>query len=115
MGGVTSQKDAAYLVLLRLTALDTVVHAPDGITQHATRGTGIEYRLKVLQCWLAQRRMIFLGWANIGGGGSASSRQPEKGEHTLGCEKKGEPTLGCEEKGLLSPRQSPINLASCRH
>jgi len=67
MGGVTSQKDAAYLVSLRLTALDTVIHAPDGITQHATRGTGIEYRLKVLQCWLAQRRMIFLGWANCPG------------------------------------------------
>src|SRR5215467_15646808 len=105
MGGVTSQKDAAYLVSLRLTALDTVIHAPDGITQHATRGTGIEYRLKVLQCWLAQRRMIFLGWANIGSEGSASSRQREKGEHTLGC----------EEKGVLIPRQVPVNLDICRH
>ena len=105
MGGVTSQKDAAYLVSLRLTALDTVVHAPDGITQHATRGTGIEYRLKVLQCWLAQRRMIFLGWANIGSEGSASSRQREKGEHTLGS----------EEKGVLIPRQLPVNLEICRY
>src|SRR5262249_30905288 len=59
----------------------------------------------VLQCWLAQRRMIFLGWANIGSEGSASSRQREKGEHTLGC----------EEKGVLIPRQVPVNLDICRH
>ena len=49
MGGVPEQKDAADLISLRLTAVDTVANAPDGITQHATRGPGIEYRLEVLQ------------------------------------------------------------------
>src|SRR5215468_7401143 len=105
MGGVPSQKDAAHLISLRLPAVDTVVHAPDGITQHATGGTGIEYRLEVLEGWLSQRRMISLGWANIGSEGSASSRQWEKGEHTLGS----------EEKGVFIPRQHPVNLDICRH
>jgi hypothetical protein len=73
--------------------------------KHATRGPGIEYRLEVLQGWLSQRRMISLGWANIGNKGSASSRQREKGEHTLGS----------EEKGLFIPRQLPVNLDICRH
>jgi hypothetical protein len=66
MGGVPNQKDAAHLISLRLTAVDTVVHPPDGIAQHATRGPGIEYRLEVLEGWLPQRQMISLGWANIG-------------------------------------------------
>src|SRR5262249_2290273 len=105
MGGVSSQEDAAHLISLRLPAVDTVVHPPDGITQHATRGPGIEYRLEVLQGWLSQRRMISLGWANIGSEGSASSRQRETGEHTLGSEK----------KGVLIPRQLPVNLDICRH
>jgi hypothetical protein len=84
MGGVPNQKDAAHLISLRLTAVDTVVHPPDGITQHATRGPGIEYRLEVLQGWLSQRRMISLGWADIGNDGSASSRQRERvREHRL--------------------------------
>src|SRR4029453_12925186 len=74
-------------------------------TQHATRGPGIEYRLEVLQGWLSQREMISLGWANIGSEGSASPRQREKGEHTLGS----------EEKGVLIPRQLPVNLDICRH
>src|SRR5215510_15757602 len=105
MGGVSSQKDAAHLISLRLPAVDTVVHPPDGITQHATRGPGIEYRLEVLEGWLAQRRMISLGWTNIGSDGSASPRQREKGEHTLGS----------EEEGVLIPRQLPVNLDICRH
>src|SRR5262249_19850471 len=100
MGGVPNQKGAAHLISLRLPAVDTVVHPPDGITQHATRGPSIEYRLEVLQCWLSQWRMISLGWANIGSEGSASSRQREKDEHTLGS----------EEKGVLIPRQLPVNL-----
>src|SRR5262245_11985004 len=49
MGGVPNEKDAAHLISLRLTAVDTVVDPPDGITQHSTRGAGIEYRLEVLQ------------------------------------------------------------------
>src|SRR5262245_55506893 len=105
MGGVPNQKDAAHLISLRLSAVDTVVHLPDGITQHATRRPGIEYRLEVLEGWLSQRRMISLGWANIGSEGSASCRQREKGEHTLGS----------EEKGVLIPRQLPVNLDICRH
>src|SRR3954464_7785264 len=100
MGGVPNQKDAAHLISLRLTAVDTVVHPPDGITQHATRGPGIEYRLEVLEGWLPQRQIISLGGANIGSEGSASSRQREKCEHTLGS----------EEKGVLIPRQLPVNL-----
>src|SRR5262249_17206034 len=105
MGGIPNQKDAANLISLRLTAVDTVVHLPDGITQHATRRPGIEYRLEVFQGWLPQRRMMSLGSANIGSEGSASSRQREKGEHTLGS----------EEKGVLIPRQLPVNLDICRH
>src|SRR6185437_2252856 len=105
MGGVPNQKDAADLISLRLTAVDTVVRPPDRITQHATRRPGIEYRLEVLEGWLPQRRMISLGWANIGSEGSASSRQRKKGEHTLRS----------EEKGVLIPRQLPVNLDICRH
>src|SRR5262249_35093033 len=105
MGGVPNQKDAAHLISLGLTAVDTVVHLPDGITQHATRGPGIEYRLEVLEGWLPQRRMISLGWVNIGSEGSASSRQREKGEHTLGS----------EDKGGLVPRQLPVTLDMCLH
>src|SRR4029450_3791588 len=105
MGGITNQKDATHLISLRLTTVDTVVHPPDGITQHATRRPGIEYRLEVLQGWLSQRRMISLGWADIGSEGGASSRQREKGEHTLIS----------EEKGVLIPRQLPVNLDICRH
>ena len=105
MGGIPNQKDTAHLISLRLTAVDTVVHPPDGITQHATRRAGIEYCLEVLEGWLLQRRMISLGWANIGSEGSASSRQREKGEHTLGS----------EEKGVLIPRQLPVDLDICRH
>src|SRR5438552_10604543 len=100
MGGIPNQKDAAHPISLRLTAVDTVVHLPDGITQHATRRSDIEYRLEVLEGWLPVRRMMSLGWANIGSDGSASSRQREKGEHTLGS----------EEKGELIPRQLPVNL-----
>src|SRR2546430_16635108 len=105
MGGVPNQKDAAHLISLRLTAVDTVVHPPDGITQDATRGPDIEYRLEGLKGWLPQRRMIPLGGVNIGSEGSASSRQREKGEHTLNS----------EEKGELIPRRSPIKLEICRH
>ena len=105
MGGVPNEKDAPDLISLRLTAVDTVTNSPDGITQHATRGPGIEYRLEVLQDWLSQRRMISLGWADIGNEGSTSSWQGEKGEHTLGS----------EEKGVLIPRQLPVNLDICRH
>ena len=105
MGGIPNQKDAADLISLRLTAVDTVVHPPDGITQHAPRSPGIEYRLEVLQGWLPERRMISLGWANIGSESSASSRQREKGEHALGS----------EEKGVLIPRQLPVNLDICGH
>src|SRR5262249_15290433 len=94
MGGVPNQKDAAHLISLRLTAVDTVVHPPDGITQHATRGPGIEYRLEVLQGWLSQQRMISLSCADIGNQVSASSRQREKGEHTLGSEEK-----ACSSRG----------------
>src|SRR5215472_4051405 len=104
-GGVWSHVDAAHLISLRLTALDTVVNLPDGITQHATRRPDIEYRLELLECWLPQRRMMSLGWANIGSDGSASSRQRKKGEHTLGS----------EEKGELIPRQLPVNLGICHH
>src|SRR5262249_32321171 len=100
-----SQKDAAHLVSLRLTAVDTVVLHPDGITQHATRRPDIEYCLEVLEGWLPQRRMISLGWANIGSEGGASSPQREKGEHTLGS----------EEKGVLIPGQLPVNPDICRH
>src|SRR5215813_12034274 len=105
MGGVPNQKGAAHLISLRLTAVDTVVRPPDWITQHATRGPGIEYRLEVLQGWLSQLWMISMSWADIGNEGSASSRQREKGEHTLGS----------EEKGLFIPRQHPVNLDICRH
>src|SRR5262245_18093989 len=105
MGGIPEQKDAADLISLRLTAVDTVVHPPDGIAQHATRGPGIEYRLEVLQGWLPRRQMISLGWANIGSEGSASSRHREKGEHTLGS----------EEKGVLIPWLLPVNLDICGH
>src|SRR5204863_5607123 len=52
-----------------------------------------------------ERRMMSLGWANIGSNRSASSRQREKGEHTLGS----------EEKGELIPRQLPVNLDICHH
>src|SRR4029077_13139361 len=83
MGGIPNQKDAAHLISLRLTAVDTVVHPPEGITQHATRGPGIEYRLEVLEGWLPERQMISLGRADIGGDGSASSRERKKGQHTL--------------------------------
>src|SRR5262245_31054038 len=105
MGGVPNQKDAAHLISLRLPAVDTVVHLPYGITQRSARGPGIENRLLEFEGWLPQRRMICLGWANIGSEGSASSRQREKGEHTLGS----------EEKGVLIPRQLPVNLDICRH
>src|SRR5262249_7875015 len=105
MGGIANQKDAAHLISLRLPAVDTVVHLPAGITQHATRRPAIEYRLEALAGGLTQRRMISLGWANSGSEGSASSRQREKGEHTLGS----------EEKGVLIPRQLPVNLDICRH
>ena len=105
MGGVPNQKDAADLISLRLTGVDTVANAPDEITQHATRGPGIEYRLEVLQGWRSQRRMISLGWAKIGNNFSASSRQREKGEHTLGS----------EERDLFIPRQLPVNLNVCRN
>src|SRR5262249_40505431 len=44
-------------------------------------------------------------WANIGSEGSASSRQREKGEHTLGS----------EEKGVLIPWQRPVDLDICGH
>ena len=94
MGSIPNQKDAADLISLRLTAVDTVANAPDGITQHATRGPGIEHRLEVLQGWRCQRRMISLGWADIGNDGSASSRQREKGEHTLGSEERGSSSRG---------------------
>src|SRR5262245_49541467 len=104
MGGVPNQKDAADLISLRLTAVDTVEHVPDGITQHAARGPSIEYRLKVLQGRFSRRRMISLGRADIGNEGSASSRQRKKGEHTLGS----------EEKGQFIPRQHPVNLDICR-
>src|SRR5215813_1441941 len=69
------------------------------------RHPGTEYRLEVLEGWLPQRRMISLGWVNIGSEGSASSRQGEKGDHTLRS----------EEKGVLIPRQVPVNLDICRH
>src|SRR5438045_9135225 len=59
----------------------------------------------MLDGWLPERRMMSLGWANIGSDGSASSRQREKGEHTLGS----------EEKGELIPRQLPVNLDICHH
>ena len=104
MGGVPQQKDAADLISLRLTAVDTVANAPDGITQHATRGPGIEHRLEVLQGWRSRRRMISLGWADIGNDGSASFRQREKGEHALGS----------EEGELFIPRQLPVDLDICR-
>ena len=104
MGGVPEQKDAADLISLRLTAVDTVANAPDGIAQHATRGPGIEYRLKVLQGGRSRRRMVSLGRAEIGNDGSASSRQREDGEHALGS----------EEGELFIPRQLPVDLDVCR-
>ena len=88
MGGIPNQKDAAHLISLCLTAMDPVVHPPDGITQHATRGPGLEYRLEVLDGWLPQRQMISLGWANIGSEGSASSRQREKASIPSAAKKK---------------------------
>src|SRR3954471_5867862 len=99
MGSIPNQKDAAHLISLRLTAVDTVVHHPDGIAQHATRRANIKYRLEVLEGWLPERRMRSLGWANIGSNGSAPSRQREKGEHAFRS----------EEKGELIPRQLPVN------
>src|SRR5262249_55486248 len=75
MGGVPNEKDAADLISLRLTAVDTVAHSPDGIAQHATRGPGIEYRLEVLQGWLSRRRVISMGQADIGNEGGTSSWQ----------------------------------------
>src|SRR4030095_9992322 len=104
MGGVPEQKDAADLIALRLTAVDTVANAPDGITQHATWRPGIEHRLEVLQGWLSRRRMVSLGWANVGNDGSASSRQREDGEHALGS----------EERELFIARQLPVDLDICR-
>jgi hypothetical protein len=85
-------------------AVDTVANAPDGIAQHATRGPGIEYRLKVLQGWRSRRRMISLGRAEIGNDGSASSRQREDGEHALGS----------EEGELFISRQLSVDLDVCR-
>src|SRR5262245_4804200 len=105
MGGIPDQKDAADLVSLRLTAVDPVVHPPDGITDHATRRAGIEYRLEALEGWLPRRQMISLGRTDIGSDGGASSRQREKGEHTPGS----------EEKGVLIRRQLPVDLDICRH
>src|SRR5262245_9304081 len=105
MGGIPNQKNSAHLISLRLTAVDTIVHLPYGITQHATRGPGIEYRLEILQGWLSQRWMVSLGCADIGHEGSASSRQRERGQHTLGS----------EEKCLFIPRQLPVNVDICRH
>src|SRR4030095_15806187 len=93
------------MISLRLTAVDTVVHLPDGITQHAARGPSTEYRLKVFQGWLAQRRIISLGYDDIGNEARASSRGREGGH----------PTLGSEEKGLFIPRQLPVNLDIRRH
>jgi hypothetical protein len=83
MGGIPSEKDAAHLISLRLTAVDTVVHAPDGITQHATRRPHIEYRLEVLEGWLPQRRMISLGWADIGSDGRASDWKLPRDQHAF--------------------------------
>src|SRR6266849_1088802 len=100
MGGVPNEKDAADLISLRLTAVDTVEHLPDGITQHATRGPGIEHRLEVLQGWLSRRRMISLGQADIGNEGATSSWQREKAEHAIGS----------EERGQFIRRQLPVNL-----
>ena len=88
MGGIPNQKNVAHLISLGLPAVDAIVHLPDGITQHATRRPRIEYCLEVFEGWLTQRRMMTLGWANIGSDGSASSRQREKGEHTLSSEEK---------------------------
>src|SRR5262245_35283852 len=105
MGGIPDQKDAAHLVLLRLTAVEPVVHPPDGITEHATRRAGIEYRLEVREGWLPRRQMISLGRTKIGREGGASARQREKGEHTPGS----------EEKGVLIRRQLPVDLDICRH
>src|SRR5215475_6389505 len=90
MGGVPQQEDAAELISLRLAAVDTVANVPDGITQHATRGAGIEYRLEVLQGWLSRWRMISLGQANIGNEGGTSSWQWEKAEHAIGSEERGQ-------------------------
>src|SRR5262249_60580224 len=90
MGGVPNQKDTAHLISLRLTAVDTVVHIPDGITQYATRGPGIEYRLEVLQGWLAQRRGVSPGVAEIcGGGGGASPRRGKRREYPRRRRKQG--------------------------
>src|SRR4029077_19144227 len=105
MRRVPNQKDAAHLISLRLAAVDTVIHSPDGITQHATRRPGTEYRLEVFEGWLPQRRVIPLCWADIGSEGSASSRQREKSEHTVAR----------KEKGVLVPRQLPVNLDIRRH
>src|SRR5262245_18590757 len=99
MGGVPNEKDAADLISLRLTAVDTVANAPDGITQHATWAPGIGYRLEVLQGWLSRRRMISLGQADIGNESGTSSGQREKAEHAIGS----------EERGQFVPRQLPVN------
>src|SRR4030095_6294513 len=65
---------------------------------------GIEQRLEVLQGWLSRRRMVSLGWANVGNDGSASSRQREYGEQPLGS----------EERELFIARQLPVDLDICR-
>ena len=88
MGRIPNQKDAAHLISLRLTAVDTVVHLPDGITQHATRRPDIEYRLEVLEGWLPERRMMSLGWANIGSDGSASLGSGKKANIPSAAKKK---------------------------
>jgi hypothetical protein len=88
MGGIPNQKNVAHLISLGLPAVDAIVHLPDGITQHATRRPRIEYCLEVLEGWLTQRRMMTLGWANIGSDGSASSREREKASIPSAAKKK---------------------------
>ena len=97
MGGIPDQKDATHLISLRLTAVDPVVHPQMGSLSTPPGVRALNIALEVLEGWLPQRKMISLGWANIGSEGSASSRQREKGEHTLIS----------EEKGVLIPRQLP--------
>src|SRR5438105_6009801 len=53
----------------------------------------------------APDRVVAAVFCQSVGEGSASSRQREKGEHTLGS----------EEKGELIPRQLPVNLDICHH
>ena len=107
MGGVAEQEDAAGLISLRLTAMDTVANAPDGIAQHATRGPGIEDRLKVLQGRRSRRRMISLGRAEIGNDGSASFRQREDGEHALGAKKE-----SCSSRGSFQSTWTSAEMRS---